>query len=148
MQVPVSVPDAWNWMQNTIDGFDTFQSKLGAAYVLAGEIQNSVNPAITQPLTSCQLEEMALDLYGPYAQGGLKQQYYVPECQNGKGANCTGGTWQWAINTSKVLKTHCGVCYVASVRNTVPPGGSASMCLVMSPLPDPAADLNCSKCKQ
>jgi hypothetical protein len=136
--------DAWDWTKNTSDGVALFQTgfpkntaKLQLAYNNANTMYEN-HPGIPA-LTSCQLEEMALELYGPGAAGtNLNVQYYVPKCVNGKGSNCAGGQWQWEINLANL----CGVCYVAAVRATVPLAAPPSMATSCSasdpPFPDTA----------
>jgi hypothetical protein len=67
-QLPVNMPDAWDWLLNTQDGVNLFKSKLSIAYntfAVPFEVSHPKLPGITP----CQLEEMALALYGPYAGG-------------------------------------------------------------------------------
>jgi hypothetical protein len=155
-QVPVTQIDAWNWLQNAADGVTTgpnsFQSKINVAVKFANALQGSVSPAPPN-LTKCQLEEMALELFGPYSGGTIissqtiAKQYYKVVCMGGTGTNCTGGSWQWAINTDKNL---CGVCYVTDLRSKVPPGGSASSCNTTpptNPAPDPPTNPDNGNCK-
>lgn len=157
MMVPVSMPDAWNWMRNTTDGSMFFQGSINTAYRLADDEYTNfeaVGPPTKLPvLTACQLEEMALALYGP--DGGAKEsmQYLVPTCVGGKVTNTTNcsGTWQWKINYPKgstpvQKKERAAVCYVVCVRKKAhlgTPPGSASMCAGTSPLPDPPTGLKC-----
>ena len=122
--------DAWNWLQNTSDGVALFQtgfgggnsSKLQIAYNFANQLYEQY-PGIPS-LTSCQLEEMAIELYGSNPGKGSSAQYYSPACVNGKGSSCAGGQCQWQINDGG---NFCGVCYVAAVRAAVPPSGPPSM---------------------
>ncbi len=135
MEVPTkTMADAWNWIQNAQDGVlipsqNSLQCKLGVANKLASQMEAS---HATLSLTACQLEEMAIDLYGP-----RPGKYYV--VQNGA----------WAINSTGDF---CGVCYVIAVRNEVPPtGGSATSCQAPPGiLADPPTNLDsecCTKCK-
>jgi hypothetical protein len=125
-QVPVSIADAWDWLQNTQDGVllpssYSFQYKLKLAYKFA-------SPSVLKKytgllaLSNCQLEEMSLELYGSSPGSLSSEQYYIPE----KGTN---GSYQWAINEDG---NFCGVCYVAAVRETtplsLPEGSSPSSC--------------------
>lgn len=146
MQVPVSQPDAWNWLQNTQDGVQgVFQNALNTADAFAVGMQTSYAP-MPPDLTRCQLEEMALELYGPHPGKVESAQYYAPQC-SGKVTDKTTCSvqWQWEINTAK---NYCGVCYVAGVRNTAPPGGSTSTCTGTPPSPDPPINLKqCQKKK-
>lgn len=142
-QVPVTMAAAWDWLQNAHDGVllpnqYSFQEKLNIAYgksVALGKKHNLT-------LSSCQLEEMALELNGPFAKGPLSLQYYKTQLVN--------DSWQWLINTDNA----CGVCYVIKVRNTVPlSGGSTSSCPATPSIPeDPPTNLqtqlDCSACKQ
>lgn len=145
---PTALADAWDWLQNTQDGVqlpseNSLQSKLSTAYNLSIDIQaDHTNSVSAKPpnLSPCQLEQMALELYGPYPGGledtptSLHKQYYTVKCSGGAGANCTGGSWQWVINTAGNL---CGVCYVAKVRNntplSMPFGSSPSSCSATDP---------------
>jgi len=166
MQVPVSMQDAWDWVQNTQDGVSVFQtggsSKLQTSFGLAQQLYNNytVNSQPSLPnLTSCQLEEMALDLYGA-PKKLIYQQYYIPTCVNGKSSSkrcgnymcysCTG-SWKWEINTQGDPSTPnsgnlCGVCYAAAVRSAILPSGvptpSATSCTGTAPLPDPPTSYN------
>jgi len=139
-QVPVTMGDAWDWLQNTDDGVlmpsqNSFQEKLENAYSLSVSILKKYpTPAGGTPLTisSCQLEEMALELYGDHPGGThLGAQYYIPRCTGGTGTKCTGGSWQWLINTPG---NYCGVCYVWKVRTTAPIGGGSTSSCPASPL--------------
>lgn len=126
-----------NW--DTSSGASSYQEKLLIAYGNMQKMQNSVTPTLGS-LNTCQLEEMALALYGPYAGGtAIASQYYIPTC-NGtvNGKMCTGN-WQWSINDlyDAPEQQYCAVCYVTDVRDEVFPGGSTSECTVTSPLPDP-----------
>ena len=131
MQVPTtSMAHARSWVQNAQDGTiipsqNSVQCKLGSANRIAGNIE-AAHPGLSKtPLTSCQLEEMGLQLFGPQRKGA-SGKYYTPLCVGGSGEACTGGSWQWRINTRGNL---CGVCYVVSVRRQVPPGAtSGSSC--------------------
>jgi hypothetical protein len=157
LQVAVVQQDAWNWLQNTIDGFGVFQGTMNTAYRLADDEYNNYTaagtPTTLPALTACQLEEMALALYGPYGGRLESQQYLIPKCAGGTVTNTThcSGTWQWTINNPKghtkvIKKERAAVCYVVCVRMKVhpsPPTGSASMCTGTSPLPDPPAGLSC-----
>lgn len=118
---------------------------MNGAFSLEGKIQNSVSPSGALPsLNKCQLEEMALQLYGPG--GHLTKpslQYYIPFCgtkpQMPGQTTCSVG-WQWGINTTPLNR--CGVCYVMDVRNAVPPKGSKSSCTAT----DPPTGLTCTNC--
>jgi hypothetical protein len=144
--------DAWNWIQNTMDGVlngsNSFQTKLNSAYSKEGSIQSGVSPSNALPaLTKCQLEEMALELYGPRASIKLVQQYYIPFCKGKPQASgqttCVGGSWIWGVNTTAA--NICGICYVIGVRNAIPPyppNGSASSCSST----DPPTKQDCSEC--
>ncbi len=161
MQLPVigtnGEADAWSWVQNTTDGLGVFQTKVNTAYRLADldyTLFNAVGPPTTLPaLTACQLEEMALALYGPYGGAKASNQYLVPKCVGGKVTNTysCSGTWQWMINNPKgstevQKKERNAVCYVVCVRKKIhpsPPAGSVSMCAGTSPLPDPPTGLKC-----
>jgi hypothetical protein len=161
MQVPVTQQDAWNWLLNTADGFAVFQAKVNLAYSLADEEYETYtaqgNPTTLPKLTACQLEEMALELYGPDAEPLESEQYLFPKCignWTNLEHNACSGTLQWAINYAKgnsqiAKKERCGVCYVASVRSKMhlgQPPGSTSMCSGTSPLPDPPTGLSCKGC--
>jgi len=117
MQMPTSMDYAFNWQDNASNGVALFNSKVSMAKSVAASIVSSHNglPA----LTSLQLENMALVLYGPYA-GGNNQgmQYYVPSCVGGtvSGVNCVNGQWQWIANTAGNAN---GVQYANKVRNSI-----------------------------
>lgn len=141
MQLPTTMADAWDWLQNAHDGVllpndYSFQDKLGTGYWLSVKLGGALHLA----LSSCQLEEMALELNGPSAGRVYSMQYYTTEPEN--------GSPQWIINT----KNNCGVCYVIKVRDQVPlSGGSTSSCPATPSIPaDPPTDLvdslNCSSC--
>lgn len=134
-----TMADAWDWLQNANDGVllpnqYSFQEKLSIAYGQAVALGKKYNLT----LNSCQLEEMALELNGPYAATGLQNQYYVIQTANGSSS--------WFINT----KNPCGVCYVIKVRNATPlSGGSTSSCPATPTIPaDPPIDYyyDCSTC--
>jgi len=122
-QVPVSMPDAWDWLHNTQDGVNLFQTKLSTGYSVSVTIRklhlappaNTILPA----LTSCQLEEMALALYGPFASKLPANLYYSAYCSGGTGISCTNGSWQWKINTA-THKAFCATCYVSDIRSSRP----------------------------
>ncbi len=186
MQVPVTQraklgkttigqANAWNWIQNATDGVecppgtakagtcgeadsageDSFQEKLIMAYYNMQKMQGGLTPALGA-LSSCQLEEMALALYGPFAGGkNLDNQYYIPTCsgtaynyKTGGTKTCSTSSWQWTVNTITTQTPYCGVCYVAEVRTTAFPNlGSTSSCGDTSGLPDPPTNLtNCGAC--
>ncbi len=156
MQVPVSQANAWNWTQNATnaivcpmekikgcykfsdaDGGASFQEKLAIAYSNMVNMQEGLTPALG-PLTSCQLEEMALALYGPSAAGtDITSQYYIPTCNgepvNSSGESCGLTDWQWTVNTITTTKPYCGVCYVANVRTSYLPGDNGTLCSATDP---------------
>ncbi|HVA83462.1 MAG TPA: hypothetical protein VNF28_01035 [Candidatus Binataceae bacterium] len=143
-QVPVSMPDAWDWLHNTQDGVNLFQSKLSIAYNTFAVSLEASHPGLPG-LTPCQLEEMALALYGPFAGGTnptkhpqvLNRQYYTVHCNGGTGTACTNGSWQWILNpAAPETKPYCALCYVSDVRSRIPPtGGSASSCPATPSIP-------------
>ncbi len=155
MQVPASImDDAWNWVQNAQDGVavpnqNSLQCKIGTAHARELAIEAAAKNSLPT-LDACQLEEMALELYGPKPGGtNLAKQYYSKHCVGGTSATCQNGSWQWQINTTRNL---CGVCYIISVRNEVPPtGGSVTSCQPPTGISaDPPTNLNslcCAKCK-
>jgi hypothetical protein len=157
MQVKVTQQDAWNWIQNANDGLNVFQTSINAAYRLADDEYTNftgVGPPTKLPaLTACQLEEMALALYGPDGGKLESQQYLAPKCVGGSVTNTTNcsGTWQWTINNpggdNKIKKKErAAVCYVFCVRKKAHPGippGSSSACSGTPPLPDPPTGLKC-----
>lgn len=107
MQMPVSQANAWDWLANTNNGVNLFQSKLGSAGRLTNKIITS-HPGLRQ-LTGVELEHMALVLYGPYASANLSAQYYAP-------VKTSSGAWDWAVNTAGNSN---GVAYASSVFNGV-----------------------------
>lgn len=110
-------------------------SKLQIAYNLANTLYGTYKPT-PAALTSCQLEEMALELYGPSAGRTTSSQYYIPKCSGTRNGTTCSVQWQWEINPVNP----CGVCYVASVRGMIPkaaPPSQATPCTGASPLPDP-----------
>jgi hypothetical protein len=123
MQVPTTMTDAWSWVQNAQDGVVipseySIQCKLGTANSRASKIEAGAQNSLPS-LDSCQLEEMALVLYGsspPHPGTNLAEQYYTKSCVGGTGATCKNGSWQWTINKFGNL---CGVCYVIAARNEV-----------------------------
>jgi hypothetical protein len=150
-QVPVTMADAWDWLQNTEDGVilpsqNSIEQKLRISYSKVKLLQAVYGYPSTMPdLSPCQLEEMAVELYGPYS-GGIEvgKQYYTGQ------RNSSTGYWQWVIN---ITGNNCGVCYVAHVRNEIPLSDDypASMCPGSPPdapnIPaDPPTTLNCTGC--
>jgi len=124
MMFPTTASTAWNWQQNTNSGVNDptwgfvgsdlpYANKI-ANWIINGSKGNSkaqipAAPAHT-PLSSptgAELEDMALVLYGPYAQR-LKwsQQYYIPVCSSanisvkGNTWYCNRTGWYWAVNDS------------------------------------------------
>jgi hypothetical protein len=136
MQVPLSMDNAWNWLDNTQAGATGpygFQPKLVLAAKHAAAIQTAHNggaPNLHLPnLSSVQLENMALLLYGPFAPSKniLARQYYIPQCTGTvSGKTCSSG-WQWEPNTAGNPNGVDYVCNPATVppsgvRNQTPPG--------------------------
>lgn len=106
--------DAFDWAINTQDGVDLFRKKLSLATTNEKSIQSTHTGL--RDLTSLELENMAIELYGPFPGGlNLNKQYYIPSCVGGtsNGHVCTGGNWDWVINTTG--NAH-GVNYVAQVK--------------------------------
>ncbi len=117
MQMPTSMDYAFNWQDNASNAVALFYQKESVATTVASNEISSYSglPA----LTGAQLENMALTLYGPYAGGtNPAKQYYVPGCVGGtaSGTTCTGGTWQWVVNTAGNAN---GVAYANSCRSKV-----------------------------
>jgi hypothetical protein len=163
MQVPISQPNAWDWIQNTTNGIkcrkptaiscqakntpgnSSFQAKLLISYNRMIAMQKGKSPALPA-LSPCQLEEMALAEYGPYSSPSLIEQYYIPTCTGTRnGNNCTNGSWQWSINSSGAPPDphphYCAVCYVMDVRASHLPDNGSSSCGSSDP-----PTLNCSGC--
>ena len=70
-------------------------------------------------LTASELEDMAIELYGPFPGGlNLTKQYYAPSCVGGtaNGNACSGGSWEWIVN---IAGNNRGVGYVANVRKNI-----------------------------
>ena len=104
MMVPVSKTDAWDWTANTQDGAKLFNGKLAIALTLEKKIIKN-HPGL-RSLTGIERENMALVLYGPYANASLSKQYYVPQKTN--------DLWDWTVNSTG--NSH-GVGYANSVRS-------------------------------
>src|SRR6266852_2063068 len=114
MMVPVSEALAWDWQQNTNDGVNsTDHGFLAAKLPLATTwmtrmIKGSSTYNVPKhnnlgQLTSSQLENMALVLYGPGASASWTRQYYIPVCPgtisaSGNTWTCSGASWYWAVN--------------------------------------------------
>jgi hypothetical protein len=151
-QVLTTEVDAWNRLQNATDGVllpsqKSTQAKLKTAYTFATELEEkyegSGNTTAIPAKTSCQLEEMALELYGPHPGSTKTEQYYAGQCNGGTGSTCAGGSWQWAINKPATPQERCAVCYVAQVRSEQPTGSTSSSCLAKLDIPaDPPAVAN------
>jgi hypothetical protein len=101
---------AFNWLENTAAMGALFQEKLAIA--LSAENRMRAGKTLAA-LTALQRENMAILLYGPSPPHNDGEQYYVPQCNGGKGPNCNGGTWSWAVTTAN----NAGVTYVSDVRN-------------------------------
>jgi hypothetical protein len=115
MQMPVSMQMAWDWLANTQGGYALFQQKLSLAIRYANSIVSTHTglPA----LTSKQIEQMAVLLYGPGASGSLTKQYYIPTCSGTvNGATCQGGKWAWTVNTNG---NTVGVTYVTNIYSNI-----------------------------
>ncbi|WP_322404809.1 hypothetical protein [Massilia luteola] len=112
MQMPVSMQMAWDWMANTQGGAALFKQKLTFATRFETRIRNA-HPGLPA-LTGTQSENMALVFYGPYATGSITGQYYDATCVGGTGPQCTGGQWQWIVNTAG---NGSGVGYADSIRS-------------------------------
>lgn len=113
MQVPATHEDAWDWLQNTQQGWHIFaegkDSKLAAARRNTARIRRH-HPGL-RPLDETELENMAVLLYGPAAPVGslrvkLRRQYYTVE-------NDSAGKPIWVKNTAN---NPDGVAYVDDVR--------------------------------
>jgi len=114
MMMPVSMLYAWDWLSNTQGGVQLFRQKLSRAQSFGTKIVKA-HPGLPT-LSSLQVEQMAVLLYGPYASSNLGMQYYVPQCVGGTGPACTGGMWTWVVNSAGNPN---GVNYVTSVYSKV-----------------------------
>jgi hypothetical protein len=167
MQVFVNGPNAWDWIQNAknaivcppgvkkcsklslADGAASFQEKLSLAYTNMKMMQTGLVNQDLSPfpaLNSCQLEEMAVALYGDSPGGTVpNEQYYTPTCNGNPavypvpagGSQCSSPfDWQWTVNTftNITTKAYCGVCYVAMVRTSSLGGsGEPTSCSATDP---------------
>src|SRR5579875_974863 len=118
-------PNAWNWVTNATDGVNLFSgdppaeyqdnnNKIDYATTYENEIiQEGYTPQLPN-LSSTQLENMALLLYGPGASVDLTKQYYAPSCSGKivKQFTCKGANWVWKENTNNPT----GTTYVDTVR--------------------------------
>jgi hypothetical protein len=107
MQVPLTMADAWDWLNNTNMGACIFNEKKRIARNIERDIRNDPDhPEYRdlRPLTDFENENMALVLYnGPWA-NNPNMQYYIPY---------VGCTVDWIINTAN---NPAGVFYADSVR--------------------------------
>jgi hypothetical protein len=113
MQMPNTMQDAFDWTINTQDGVNLFFEKLKIAAQMENQIQKA-HPKLRN-LTAYEMENMALELYGD-SPGGRNptKQYYIPTCVGGSGTACTGGTWNWIVNSGHPG----GVAYVTAIRRS------------------------------
>jgi hypothetical protein len=117
MQMPTTMQDAFDWTINTQDGVSLFFEKLALAENNARKMENT-HPGL-RDLTASELEDMAIELYGPFPGGlNLTKQYYAPSCVGGtaNGNACSGGSWEWIVN---IAGNNRGVGYVANVRKNI-----------------------------
>ncbi len=138
MMDPVTIADAWNWLQNTSDGVNSTiygfaGNKLPTATTYIKDIINGVkSPKIPghiglSSLQGPELENMALVLYrgaglGPDLATTLTELYYIPACSTNnvvitnKGLQCQGGQWTWAPNSGG---NPVGFAYANSVTSNL-----------------------------
>ena len=107
MQVETNMRDAWDWEANTQEGVKVFGDKLASARRIMQKIIKDHKGL--RKLTDVELENMALVLYGPHANGDRGKQYYAPK-------DIGNGKWDWIVNTAG---NPAGVNYADSVRNSM-----------------------------
>lgn len=105
MQMPITMPYAWNWQENTASAADLFREKISIARSLMRRIIRTHRGL--RHLTNLEIENMALVLYGPHASGNLGSQYYVPQ-------RTASGDWDWVVNTNG---NPSGVAYANDIRS-------------------------------
>lgn len=104
MQMPSTVPHAWDWQINTQDAANLFREKLRIAAALERRIIRAHRGL--RRLTDVESENMALTLYGPGAAAGLENQYY-------RAVQLANGSYDWTVNTAN---NPVGVAYANDVR--------------------------------
>lgn len=95
MMVPLTNADAWDWLENTVDGANLFKQKLALAQHYENLIIAS-HPGLPE-LGGVDLEKMAVLLYGPGARRSLLKQYFIPVHPVQKSS--PGSSWTWAVNS-------------------------------------------------
>lgn len=104
MQMPSTVPHAWDWLVNTQDAATLFREKLRIAASL--ERRTIQAHRGLRRLTAVESENMALVLYGPHAAAGLDNQYY-------RAVQRADGSHDWVVNTAN---NPGGVSYANDIR--------------------------------
>lgn len=107
MQMPSTVPHAWDWQINTQDAENLFREKLRIAAALERRIIRGHRGL--RRLTDVESENMALTLYGPGAAAGLENQYY-------RAVQLADGSYDWTVNTAN---NPMGVDYANDVRSRI-----------------------------
>jgi hypothetical protein len=107
MQVPATMANAFDWLQNTKAGSVVFLNAI--KYSKSEEALIHASTPGLPALTPVQLENMALSAY-TIGYKGVTMQYYIPDSSS--------GTPQWVENT---VNDPVGTQYADSVRQQVPP---------------------------
>lgn len=122
MMMPVTMKDAWDWTQNTMDGVNLYKNKVTIGINYERQIVQQwakTYKVQLRNLTVTERETMGLVLYGPNASTDLWRQYYYPKLG-------PTFTWDWAVNDGGNIGDPFpgnadGVAYANSVRSQVIP---------------------------
>ncbi|MGH7813909.1 MAG: hypothetical protein ACREQI_07910 [Candidatus Binataceae bacterium] len=131
---PMSI--AWNWLINAQTALKIFLSKFPVVTQIEDQ-EKAQYPGLGSFTDPVQVENMALGLYSGNACGSvytrgnrkgqitdscLEKQYYYPVCVGGTGKACTGGSYQWQVNTKQVnrkSKATNTINYVTIIRGFI-----------------------------